>query len=370
MVNNIRDLRLQSEPDLSLDDILIEPQNTSITSRYGKNLDPRVSVFSRTTFPLFVAPMDTVVGPNSYQEFLNQGLNVCLMRNNHTDLEDVRRMSYLGVFSALSLDQFKDFTKGEGKFEGGTGFSEKYLICVDVANGHMKRLHELIALAKSNYGDQLVVMSGNVASADGYIALSEAGCDFVRVGIGGGAGCLTSVQTGVGRGMASLIRECSIISDGLDNPAFIVADGGMKTYSDIIKSIALGADFVMAGSIFNKALESEAKSMYINDSGEETLLDPIEAKEMFFAGEEVWKSFRGMSTKAAQKNISGGKKIRTSEGVVRRHKVEYTLKGWVENFESYLRSAMSYSDSLTIAEFQEKCIFRKISNNVKMSFLK
>jgi hypothetical protein len=38
----------------------------------------------------------------------------------------------------------------------------------------------------------------------------------------------------------------------------IVSDGGIRNYSDIIKALALGADYVMCGSIFSKMLERDA----------------------------------------------------------------------------------------------------------------
>ena len=57
-----------------------------------------------------------------------------------------------------------------------------------------------------------------------------------------------------------------------------------------------------------------------------------------------------MSTKGAQKAM-GKTHIKTSEGVERRRPVEYTLEKWVENFEHYLRNAMSYSNAKTLDEF-------------------
>ena len=57
-----------------------------------------------------------------------------------------------------------------------------------------------------------------------------------------------------------------------------------------------------------------------------------------------------MSTKEVQASW-GKKNLKTSEGVVRLHDVEYTLSGWVENFRHYLKSAMSYTDSKNLSEF-------------------
>jgi isopentenyl diphosphate isomerase/L-lactate dehydrogenase-like FMN-dependent dehydrogenase len=77
-----------------------------------------------------------------------------------------------------------------------------------------------------------------------------------EIGIGNGAGCLTTQQTGVGYPMASLIQECYRIKKGAGLKAKIVADGGFKIYSDVIKALALCSDYVMLGGILNRSLES------------------------------------------------------------------------------------------------------------------
>ena len=76
-----------------------------------------------------------------------------------------------------------------------------------------------------------------------------------------------------------------------------------------------------------------------------------------------------MSTKEVQKKW-GAKKTKTSEGVIRFRKVEYTLDKWVENFEDYLRSAMSYSGALTLKEFIGQAEFIEISGNAYKRFNK
>jgi len=177
--------------------------------------------------------------------------------------------------------------------------------------------------------------------------------------------CSTTVHTGVGYPMASLIQECYNTSLWLDKPAKIVADGGMQTYSDIIKALALGADYVMVGSLFNKAIES---------CGENYLWGKLKVNQKIAEWAynnkiPVTKKFRGMSTKEVQKKW-GKEVLTTSEGVIRFRKVEYRLAQWVENFEAYLRSAMSYSNALNLDEFIGQANIIRITDNAYNRFKK
>lgn len=199
-------------------------------------------------------------------------------------------------------------------------------------------------------------------------------------------GCLTTQQTGIGYPMGSLIKETKAIAKNLMNPAKIVADGGFKKYSDIIKALALGADFVMLGSIFNKALESAGEN-YVknNDTNEYMSFDNyltsfdifddhfdtsnITPENLMTYNGSLYKKFRGMSTKEVQKSL-GNEVLKTSEGIVKYHKVEYTLNGWTENFEHYLRSAMSYTNSKTLSEFIDDVDIIQITENAFMRYNK
>jgi len=128
--------------------------------------------------------------------------------------------------------------------------------------------------------------------------------------------------------------------------------------------LALGADYVMIGSLFSKALESAAplywKGIRLNSSL---------GNKMLKMGFNVKKQFRGMSTKGAQKAL-GNKILKTSEGVTRYYDVEYTVSQWVENFESYLRSAMSYSNANSLGNFIGKADIAHVSQNAFNRFSK
>jgi len=170
------------------------------------------------------------------------------------------------------------------------------------------------------------------------------------------------------------------VSCELINPAKIVADGGFKKYADVIKALALGADYVMLGSIFNKSFES-AGEMAIDYNGNIVSVDEYiksyysvysyvtppkslvkdELLTMMDHG-HLYKKFRGMSTKDAQRAM-GNTTLKTSEGISKYQKVEYTLSGWVDNFEHYLRSAMSYTDCYSLSDFIGKVKYNLITNN-------
>lgn len=347
-------------------DILIQPAElSSINSR--TEINPyRDNLGGQPRLPIITAPMDTVVSSKNHKLFLDNNVNVCLPRHEYGSSPPTN--AFNGVFLSYSIEDFtKKFLKphslpGDCKKYEGNGM---FFVLIDVANGHMESLLKATKKAKDRYGESMFLMVGNVANAKTYSLLSDAGADAVRVGIGGGQGCLTTVQTAVGYPMASLIHECYQEKFSDNKKALIIADGGMKGYSDIIKALALGADYVMVGSIFNKALESCGPTYLLNKFE----IDPEGklAKWCFNNKIKLTKKFRGMSTKEVQKKW-GNKILKTSEGIVTYRPVEYTLKGWVENFEHYLRSAMSYSNAKTLDEFVKNVNLNRITTNAFARF--
>ena len=343
---------------VDFDDLLIQPVvTTNIKSR------TEINPFDENgMLPLITAPMDTVVDEENANLFYDSKINVCLPRGE-------KRVNNL-MFQSYSLEQFKRefYEKPQTLSDDETPI----YVLIDTANGHIEELIDVVKFSKEFYGDKMVLMVGNVANPETYRLLSEAGADYIRCGIGAGGGCLTTQQLGVGYPMASLIQECYHVSLGLDTPAKIVADGGMQKYSDIIKAIALGADYVMLGSIINKCLESCGDNYFQVDPNQpesKVRIDAAQALERYNNGKQVLKMFRGMSTKEVQKKW-GNEKLKTSEGVVRYREVEYTLAQWVDNFESYLRSAMSYCNARTLSDFVDNAEFNQITPNAFNRFNK
>ncbi len=338
----------QNELKFDFDDILICPAvHSSVHSRKA------VMVLNdQGMLPLFTAPMDTVVEMEHRNMFTDNQIYPVIPRTQ-TKFFNADDCTNMTDWFALSLDQFeKLFLAGAPELK-----CDPVRICIDIANGHMQRLLDTIVKAREKYDRRLILMVGNVAHPKTFFELSRAGADYVRVGIGNGSGCSTSVHTGIGYPLASLIHDIHRGKEKYDFPfARLVADGGIKKYADIIKALALGADYVMCGGIFNKALESAGNTFAANKKfegytvpGDQVDQYSDEVKTAFKMGSLFYKKFRGMSTKEVQAHL--GNELRSSEGVTRMIQVEYTLAGWVENFKDYLSSAMSYTDSKNLADF-------------------
>jgi len=376
--------------------------------------------------PIFTAPMASVVSNKNYKEFINNNIMPIIPRNIDLNIRK-EMMEYSWV--ALSLNEFKELFINKyfiNKYNE-IKTNNTYHICVDIANGHMESLYKICSLAKyyalkHNY--ILVIMTGNIANPDTYKWICEFNykndykiIDYIRVGIGGGSGCITTSNVSAHYPQASLINECYKYKKYYLNYTYkdvcpkIVADGGIRNYDHVIKALALGADYVMIGSLFAQCIESagekydgthtkfdvnDYKSLRIENGGvfgyltedgmkkklveleekkntgyyrkyipletlalrEEAAIEYMDhlydndylnlSKERYLGQCTV--KFFGMASKDGQISISG-EKTKTAEGITKYLDVKYTINGWVENMIAYLRSAMSYCDSLTLNEF-------------------
>lgn len=346
------------------DDILIEPAiTTEISSRSTISItyhhEFRLSTYEH--LPLITAPMDTVVSKENRDHFILNNINICYPRGIDTNRFNINGKM---CFVSYSLNDFiSKFLDNDYKIEN----NQEINICIDTANGHIDTLKNSIKDAKEKYGNNLIIMAGNVANPYSYYELSKVGCNFIRLGIGNGNGCLTTQQTAIGYPMGSLIKECYDLKMKHECEAKIVADGGMKKYSDIIKALALGADYVMVGNLFNKSLESCGDTFLFNHFK----IDPNSgfAKWLFRNKFKLTKKFRGMSTKEVQKDW-GKSIIKTSEGISTIRPVEYTLSQWTENFEHYLKSSMSYTNHLDLLSFIGNVEFNMITMNAHLRYKK
>ncbi len=120
----------------------------------------------------------------------------------------------------------------------------------------------------------LEVILGNVDSGEMVTKILEIAAkhvDGLRVGIGPGGACITQEQLGIGRAQGSAIWECHQAANhwakkhGYKIP--LIADGGVKRPSDMVKALALGADTVMMGGLLAGLEESPGEPEFDEDAG-------------------------------------------------------------------------------------------------------
>ena len=319
--------------------------------------------------PLFTAPMDTVVGEKNFKLFEQNHINAILPRTEPLDT----RIFYSKneKWAAYSLSEFEEiFCNADKKLES----PHKIYALIDIANGHMQKIKDLVKKARSIYYNDLIIMAGNIANPMAYESLASAGVNYIRCGIGSGCGCLSTSNTGIHMPMATLINDIAKlrkeIEDDYRTLPYIIADGGIRNYSDIIKAIALGADYVMVGSVFAKMLESAAPKKFSYEDGlKQVEIDIKDLKDFHYDGFNWYcklgdkdirlgacnATFYGMASRQGQIALNGTK-TKTSEGIMKTLQVEYTMEGWTKNFIDYLRSAMSYVGAKTLDEFRNKSV--------------
>ena len=309
--------------------------------------------YSNGKLPVFTAPMDMVIDENIAYYFYDNRLNICLPRN--VKYSNFKNNNY---FYSYGLDEIIILLNNNEELPNK--------ILIDVANGCMQRLYDTSKRIKENYNVELMI--GNIANPDTFEKYCEIGVDYIRCSVGTGAACTTAINTAINYPLASLITECSVIAKRYDNKTKIIADGGFKNYSDIIKALGLGAHYVMLGSLLSKSIESCSKSYLKGYHGYYQINDET-ALRMLNNGTDVFKYYRGMSTKEVQKAWNK-KELKTSEGIAFYNKIEYQLHKWIENLTDYMKSNMSYTNSKDLESYIGEVRYELITNNAFLRFNK
>ena len=317
---------------LSFDDVLLMPRYSNIESRtqvdVSNDLDHNLSF----DLPVISSPMDTIT-EEAMAIALHQagGLGIVHRYNTIKEQSDIIRKILEHdpeIPTAIAIGATGDYLE---RAEMAIKLNAK-ILCIDTAHGHHVAMERALKTLKDGYGDQIHVMAGNVATLEGFNALSEWGADSIRVGIGGGSICSTRLVTGHGMPTLESIIECAQTG----HSAKIIADGGIKTSGDIVKALAAGADFVMVGSMLAGTEETPGETFYSNSG-------------------KRYKVYRGMASAEAQSDWRG--KSSTPEGVA----TTVTYKGEVtpilDNLLGGIRSGLSYSGVRTLRELQAKSKF-------------
>ena len=318
---------------LTYDDVLLVPQHSNIESRSEIDISNCLDNNITLQLPIISAPMDTVTETEMAIALRQAG-----------GLGVIHRYNSIEEQVSLVRDACTEGMCSVGAAVGVTGdFEERAcalydaganVVCIDVAHGHHALVESAIKKLKSTFGNVIHIMAGNVATLEGFNALSDWGADSIRCNIGGGSICSTRIQTGHGVPGLHTILECA----KTDRNTKIIADGGIRNSGDICKALAAGADFVMLGSMLGGTTESPGA--IIQDLG----------------GNE-YKVYRGMASKEAQHNWRG--KFSSNEGISTTVPFRGHVEDILDDLANGIRSGLSYSGSRSIVEFQSRARFIK-----------
>ncbi|WP_404406559.1 IMP dehydrogenase [Jeotgalibacillus malaysiensis] len=217
-------------------------------------------------------------------------------------------------------------------------------LVIDTAHGHSQGVLDTIALIRNSFPD-VVIIAGNVATAEGTKALIEAGADVVKVGIGPGSICTTRVVAGVGVPQVTAVYDCA--TEARKHGKSIIADGGIKYSGDIVKALAAGGHAVMLGSLLAGTTESPGETE-------------------IFQGRR-FKVYRGMGSMAAMEKGSkdryfqeDAKKL-VPEGIEGRTAYKGPLADTVYQLVGGIRSGMGYCGSKNLHELREEAQFIRMT---------
>ncbi|MFN7825489.1 MAG: IMP dehydrogenase [Pseudobdellovibrionaceae bacterium] len=213
------------------------------------------------------------------------------------------------------------------------------VLVVDTAHGHSKNVLEMVRASAKKFKD-VIIVAGNVVSAEGATALFDAGADVVKVGVGPGSICTTRVVAGVGMPQISAILECSKVARSRGKT--IIADGGIKFSGDVTKAVALGANTVMIGNLLAGTEESPG----------ETILFQGRTYKLYRGMGSLGAMSLGSKDRYAQMDVENEKLV--PEGIEGRVPFKGSVRAVIHQLVGGLRAGMGYLGSKSIRELQKE----------------
>ncbi len=349
----------QSSEALTFDDILIVPGYSEVLP---SEVDTRARLTNEITLsvPIISAAMDTVTEARLAIALAREGGIGILHRNMSPEAQAGEVVKVKEADTGSNYPNAASDRKGRllcGAAVGvGADLEQRAglliekgadVLVVDTAHGHSKGAIQAVQRIHKNWPD-LPVIAGNVVTAEGTMALIEAGAAAIKVGVGAGSICTTRIISGAGMPQMSAIHACAQAAKPFDIP--IIADGGIQYSGDIVKDIAAGADTVMLGSLMAGLEETPGERICIEG--------------------HQFKEYRGMGSPGAMQGYgkdrygsgqgSAGKSV--PEGIEGRVPYKGELSSFVYQLVGGLRSGMGYAGAQNLGDLRSKTKLVRITN--------
>lgn len=314
---------------LTYDDISLVPTEVSrLKSRVEAKTNCNFMGFD-LNLPVVSSPMDAVTGIKMAKELASLGCMGVVNRFDSSLNELFKDAETIKNIQTVSIGLTTDITVVERLADNGLS------VCIDTANANNEWVLRKCEEIKNKLN--IKVMIGNIAHGATLEHLVNAGADSVRVGIGNGSVCTTSIQTGIGLGQVSAFLDVYFAREEKKLKIDLIADGGIKSPGDVAKAIALGADTVMLGRMLSGTKETPGEVIKYND--------------------QLWKKYRGSASfgvKMKNEFIEGEETMVPYKGPVAN-----VINGILDG----LRSSMSYMNCLNLNELKNKNSFALLSNS-------
>ena len=369
-------MRIENEILLDYSDVLIRPKRSTLGSRKEVDLERQFTFchggfknqgvllddYDWSGVPIIASNMDGVGTMEMADQLATGKIMTCLVKTysaqeliSYFNEGMTERTEYVAMSIGIRSHDEAKFTE----VYNAVGKNLQY-VCIDVANGYSQRFVEFVADFRMRF-PRVVIIAGNVVTADQTQELILNGADIVKVGIGPGSVCTTRIQTGVGYPQLSAVIECADAAHGLGG--HIIADGGCTCPGDVAKAFAGGADFVMLGGML--AGHDEGGGEVITKKYE---TNEIQGLERVYE-EKHFVQFYGMSSDAANtKHFGGLKEYRSSEGrevlVPYRGAVGHT----VQNILGGVRSTCTYVGANTLKQLSKCTTFIRVNNQFNRTY--
>lgn len=323
----------RKETQLCFDDILLVPQSSNVVSRKDINLTMSIGHDERKIelyLPIIAAPMDTVCeSAMALEVAAHGGLGIIHrymdeVEQKHAIFSVAKKNYTVGAAVGSSCNNTSSLGQVESLILSGAK-----VILVDTANGHNVFAIETVREIRRSFPN-IHIMAGNVSTWDGFLALSMAGADSIRVGIGGGSCCTTRLVTGHGIPTLASIMDIYEMQERLELPTSIIADGGIRNSGDMVKAFAAGADAVMLGSLLAGHEQSPGKVISI--------------------GNKKYKRLRGMASREAQ--FDWRKNVSVVEGTELDIEYRGDVSRTLDELRGGISSGCSYSGVHTLEDLQ------------------
>jgi len=316
-----------------LKSIILIPSKTNSGVKKDMNFMIQDSADRSLSYPIFAEPEESVVSSYNAKTLYSAGLKPILPVTEPLET----RLNYCqGVFCEFTIDEIK-----RNFLEQNLGRGALYHVYIKADTGHSEEIFSVAQNLKRYYGAQVTIMSGTVMCPEVYSDYSRGGLDYMVVGEDmedytdkyGFSYPLPSLLENI----RSFIKTGGI---GLPKQVKIIAKGDIQTPADVMKCLAVGADYVMLGKTIAGLVEGGGQPCKRQKKDGNWSIDPINPSL-----------------------------VKPREGIQRNYKGDWIpingdLGTWLKGFVDVASQGFLMTGSLTFDEFKKRVRYGYVEDGI------